>query len=381
MSAKTLDVILYIFIALAIILSIINVSLISARSEKVKQAVLLAEKENRPSNIELVKIAASSCSNCFDIDSVIESLKKANINVTSEKTIDFSSPEARQLIDQYSIEKIPTVIVLGEVNRSTIVSQWNQNWQVEMKDGTQVSAVYSAVAPPYVDASGNIKGLVTLTHILDESCPQCVDLSQVISFFKQQNVKFSSEKTIDYDSPEAKDLIAKFGVQKVPALIISKDILDYSAIAQVWDQLNATEKQGFFALHTTAPPYRDLATNKTEGLVRVIYLKDDSCTNCYDVIVNRQILERNFGLVIANETTADISSAAGKALLKQYNITKAPIMLASPDASLYTAFVQVWPQVGDVANDGWFVMRKPEVLGTYKDLSSGQVITPQQGGG
>lgn len=72
---------------------------------------------------------------------------------------------------------------------------------------------------------------------------------------------------------------------------------------------------------------------------------------------------------------------AGKTLLKQYNITKVPIMLASPDAKLYASFVQVWPQVGNVAGDGWYVMRNPEVLGTYKDLTTGQVITPQQQGG
>ncbi len=374
MKTKTLDIILYIFLALAIVLSIVNFSLITARSEKVKQAVLLAEKENKPVKLELVKIAVSSCQDCFDINPVIENLKKANVNVTSETTLDFSSDEAKQLISRYNIKKLPTLIVLGEVNKSSVVNLWNQNWQVGMKDGTQVSAVYSGAVPPYIDASGNIKGVVSLTHIIDEECPECANLTQVISFFRQQNVKFSSEKTIDYTSPEAKELITKFGVQKIPALIISNDILDYLAIAQIWDQLNATEKQGFYALHTAVPPYRDLAANKIEGLVSVIYLKDDSCASCYDVAVNKKILERNFGLAIRNETAVDISSDSGKSLMKQYNITKVPIILVSPDANAYPGFVQVWPQVGDVAENGWYIMRSPEILGTYKDLSKGVVI-------
>ncbi len=381
MSKKTLDVILYIFVALAIVISIVNVSLIAGRSEKVNEAIRLAEQQNQPAKLELIKISASSCQDCFDITPIVENLKKANVNITSEKTVDFSSAEAKQLIGQYKIEKLPTILVLGEVDKSSVVNLWNQNWQVEMKNGTQVSAIYSAVALPYFDASGNIKGLVTLTHILDESCPKCADLTQVINFFKQKGAKFSSEKTIDYTSQEAKDLIAKFGVQKVPALIISKDILDYPAIAQVWNQLNATEKQGFYALHTTAPPYRDLTTNKIEGLVSVIYLNDSTCSSCYNVQVNRQILERNFGLVLVNETTVDISSDSGKSLIKQYNITKVPIMLASPDANLYAGFIQVWPQVGNVAKNGWFVMRNPEILGTYKNLSSGQIVSPQQQSG
>ena len=382
MSRKILGIALYIFIALAIVLSAVNISFIAIRSENINEAVRLAEQQNQPAKLELIKFNAASCQDCFDINSVVENLKKANVNVTSEKTVDFSSAEAKQLIIQYNIEKLPTVIVLGEVNKSSVANLWNQNWQVGMKDGTQVSSVYSAVAPPYVDAaSGDVKGLVALTHILDESCPRCADLTPVINFFKQQGAKFSSEKTIAHISSDAEGLITKFGVQKVPALIISEDILDYPAIAQVWSQLNATEKQGSYALHATVPPYRNLATNKIEGLVSVIYLKDDSCASCYDVLVNRQILERNLGLIIANETVIDTNSDAGENLLKQYKITKVPIMLASPDANLYTSFMQVWSQVGDVAGDGWFVMRSPEVLGTYKDLSSGQVIASQQGGG
>ncbi len=381
MIKKELDVILYIFIGLAIILSIVNFSLISARSYKVNEAILLAEKENQPAKIELIKITASSCPDCFNVDSVIESLRKSNVNVTSERSVDFSSQEANQLIEQYKIEKLPTVIVLGEVNESTIVSQWNQDWQVEIKDGREVSVVYSAVTTPYVDINGNIKGLVSLTHIIDQACSDCADLSQVISFFEKQNVKFSTKRTIDYTSSDARDLIANLGVQKIPAMIISKDILDYKDISEVWDQLNATEKNGFYALHTIAPPYRDLAKNKIEGLVTVIYLNDSTCTNCYDVQVNKRIIERNLGLVISNGTFVDISSDAGKKLIKQHNITKVPIMLASPEANLYTLFVHVWPQVGTLENDGWYVMRKPEVLGTYKDLETGQVVQNEETSG
>ncbi|MDI6721435.1 MAG: cupredoxin domain-containing protein [Candidatus Aenigmarchaeota archaeon] len=365
MREKKLDIILYAFIALAIVLSIVDLSLISARSEKVREAARLAEKENQPARIELVKITDSSCKNCFDIDAVIESLKKTNVDVATERTLEFSSVEAKQLISQYKISKLPTVIASGEVNRSSALR--SQDWQVK---GNAV--IYTAVSPPYVDASGNVRGLVSLTHIIDESCPKCANLTQVISFFKQNNVKFSSEKIIDYI--DAKDMIEKFSIQKVPALIISKDILDYTAIEEVWDQLNATEKQGFYALHTTVPPYRNLATENVEGLVSVIYLEDKDCASCYDVQLNRQILERNFGVAIENETTVNTGSEYGKSLLKQYNISKVPVILVSPEVSAYTGFDRVWSQVGDVANNNWYIMRNPGVLGTYKDLSNGIVV-------
>ena len=65
---------------------------------------------------------------------------------------------------------------------------------------------------------------------------------------------------------------------------------------------------------------------------------------------------------------------AAKYILKKYNITKVPVILISPDAGVYSGFVSAWPQVGDVSGDGWYIMRKPEALGTYKDLLTGQVV-------
>jgi len=40
----------------------------------------------------------------------------------------------------------------------------------------------------------------------------------------------------------------------------------------------------------------------------------------------------------------------------------------------------VWKQVGTVEGSGWYVFRKPEVFGAYKDLEKKLVVTPQQGG-
>src|SRR3989344_4866157 len=109
MSRKILGIALYIFIALAIVLSAVNISFIAIRSENINEAVRLAEQQNQPAKLELIKFNAASCQDCFDINSVVENLKKANVNVTSEKTVDFSSAEAKQLIIQYNIEKLPTV--------------------------------------------------------------------------------------------------------------------------------------------------------------------------------------------------------------------------------------------------------------------------------
>jgi serine kinase of HPr protein (carbohydrate metabolism regulator) len=206
-----------------------------------------------------------------------------------------------------------------------------------------------------------------------------VTLTGIVNAFKQTGVKIVEEKTIEYKSDEGKQLVSKFGVREIPALIISKDILDYDSIKQVWNQLNTTEKEGFYALHSTAPPYIDVSNDKVVGLVTLVMLNDKTCNICYDVLVNKQILAR-FGIATDKEFSYDINSDEGKDLISKYKITKVPIIILSPEAKVYTDFAQVWSQVGTVENDEWYAMRSPELLGTYKDLSTNQIVQPQQPG-
>jgi plastocyanin len=84
-------------------------------------------------------------------------------------------------------------------------------------------------------------------------------------------------------------------------------------------------------------------------------------------MVNRQILE-NFGLVLDSEETMDISSAEGQAMVDKYEIPRVPTILISPEGSEYSAFVSAWEQVGSIEDDGWFVMRNPEILGKTVSL-------------
>ncbi len=363
--------VLYLLLAAAVVLSLINSGLVLNKMFIGREAAKLAEETAKPANINIVTITASSCADCFDITAVVENLKKANVKINSEKIIDASSAEVKQLVADYKITKLPTIVVTGEVSRQSVKNFFDAGWQTAEK-----SAVYSGQTPPYLDTAGNIKGLVSVTQIVDRTCEKCDDLSNVVSFFGQAGVKFSNEKIFDYDSNNGRELTKKFAVDRLPALIISKDILEYPSVAEVWPQLGAEEKEGMFALHAQGPPYRDLEQNKIIGLVKVIYLSDKTCTTCYNVTRNKNVLEGNFGMAIDSETSVDISDASGKAFISKYSITKVPIILVSPEGKDYAQFISAWQQVGDVAEDDWYIMRNPNVLGSYKDLSTGQVVNP-----
>ncbi|MBI4174703.1 MAG: hypothetical protein HY517_03585, partial [Candidatus Aenigmarchaeota archaeon] len=144
MKKNTVETLLFAFLALAIVFSLISFSLVIGMLNRPVPKEETAE-------LQVVRLADSSCRECFKTDSVVQGLKKPNVNVTSDRSIEFSSAEGRLLIEKYQIEKLPTVIVLGNVNSSLVVNLWNQNWNVEMENGTQVSSVYTNVLPPFRD--------------------------------------------------------------------------------------------------------------------------------------------------------------------------------------------------------------------------------------
>lgn len=318
---------------------------------------------NKPVNISLSII---NCNECSNISSIIKSIKSENVEVLKENTFNSNSNEARNLIKTYNIRKLPSIIIMGEINNNK--TKFN-NFKLKGD-----ALVFNDVKAPYLDiASKEIKGKVEIIELIDSSCNECVSLSSIPLNFGKLGVLISDWKKVEYNSAEGKALISKFGIKEAPALLISTDIDYYVDIKKGLDKLGLNEKQGFYLLHAVQPPYRNLSENKVVGLVNLIMLNDASCPECYNVSINKKILQ-GLGVVIKNENTYDISSSKGKELISKYNIQKVPAILLSPEAKMYDTFVNAWKPVGDVESDGWFIMRKPEGLGIVKDIIKNVLI-------
>ncbi len=95
-------------------------------------------------------------------------------------------------------------------------------------------------------------------------------------------------------------------------------------------------------------------------------LKDSQCAGCYDVGINKLIVQR-FGVDV-EEKTVEAKSEEGKALIIRYNITKIPTFLLSENATLSDQLMQVWTQVGTIENDGVMVFRSPDALDVDYEL-------------
>lgn len=205
-----------------------------------------------------------------------------------------------------------------------------------------------------------------LTKIIDSSCTNCFDIEEVVDFIEENNVKITKTESLEFASIEAKSLIKKFDIQKVPALLVSGEV-NKPSIADLWIQVNGKELKGNIYIESI-PPYRNVTSGGIEGLVNLTMITDNSCSKCYNVSIHKLILLR-FGISVVSESNYDISSTEGKQLLNKYNITKVPTIILSKEASVYPTFVQVWLSVGTIESDDQFVFRNVEEMGNYTNLS------------
>ena len=373
MAKQKTQSLLFVALVLAAVLSIVNVYVVGGRFGDVKEAQALAKEVMRPADIDVISMVKSDCNDCYDITNTVSVLKGMNVNIKNEKTISFDSAEGKDLTDKYKISKLPALIVSGEINKTTQLAQFFESNGVVIDDE---HAVYTNMMPPYYDMMQNsLVGGVSLIHIEDESCKDCRSMEQFDASLKQAGVGIISVESYNYDSATAQQLIQSSGIKKVPAMMISRDIEAYPKLAEQLKQSGNELKGSYYVLQTPVPPYRDMESDKIVGIVSLVMLKDESCKECYDVNVNKQILSR-FGLVIKNQETYDVTTTSAKALIDKYKITKVPVILVSPDVDYYPAFKQVWEGVGSIEADGWYVMRNPELLGAYKDLKTNKIVNP-----
>jgi len=362
-----------IFVGLAILLGIIlitNIFLTLGINKEIGKNIELAKEKSKPAKIELAVIKNSNCNDCFDISTIVSHVKNANVEITKEEMFEFDSNEGREFIIKYKIEKIPTVIVTGEVDKVNIQG-------LERKEN---AFLLTKLDPPYTTAAtGKVEGRVALFYLKDSTCEKCTQLNSLIAQIKGAGVKIVEEKNIDIKSDEGKNIIQKYNIDFAPTIIMSKDAEVYEVVQQVWPQIGSKEADGSYVLRTVSPPFINLTTGKLRGIVDMVYLTDNSCAECYNVSVHKQILAspQSFAMKIEKEETFDVSDPRGKELTLKYNITQVPTVILSPEANAYPSEAAL-RQFFSKESDGYYIFRKASVVGTYRDLTTDEIVKPQQ---
>jgi hypothetical protein len=186
--------------------------------------------------------------------------------------------------------------------------------------------------------------LITLTA----TCQGCPDITPITSIVKDSSsVVVKGEKSLDGTSETGKALIKKYGITKLPTLILSGEIsrVSFSGFKTIDNVL---------VYDNLMPPYMDAVSNEIKGKVKLITLKQDSCTKCADVDAVSDNLKAS-NVFIDKEEELSSTSAKGKELIKQLNIKKLPALLISQEIEEYPIVEQI-EKAGLLFKDGYYLV-------------------------
>lgn len=381
-SKKQLKIAAILAVVLAVIAAIVIINPFKSLPQNQGPDAAAGEEASSKPKISFVSITVPDCAECNAVEGLVASLKTLEVSIESEKTLAYDSAEAKELIQKYSIEKVPALIISGETSKNKDLSEaWPQLGTVE-SDG---ALVLRNIPPVYLDLKENIfKGRVSMIRLTDSAC---VDCSETFSQgdFESAQVKIVSFDETDISSADGKQLMEKYGLIKAPTVILSKEIADYAVFEQL-KTFGSIAEDGSLVFTSLVPPYHNLESNEVLGLIDAVFVVDSNCSECADVntligiFTGSPSLPLKFGIV--REVFSN--SAEGKKLISQYSLNKLPSAVFSNDVYYYQPYFRIdeaWPSIGFIAEDNNYVFSKPEGLGvTYKDIESGEIIFPEQPG-
>ena len=203
-----------------------------------------------------------------------------------------------------------------------------------------------------------------LITILDSNCKECMDITPVIDSIKGSNVEIIKEENIDLNSDKARDLINKYSIGMVPAVLVfgETDKTQLRDLEKINDAL-------VYVANTL--PFTDTQLNQVIGRVEAKIIKDSECEKCYDV---SDILEqlKQLGVAIYSEEIIEKDSSEGQQLIKDYSVDTLPTLILSDDLSAYGQEIELgWNQIGTREPDGSYVLRN--VNPPYVNLTSNKI--------
>lgn len=361
---------------IAIAISLFNALVVFGAASEFGGKLGALEESLKPAGIRITQITLADCNDCFDVSQAAAIIKKANVKVLEEKKIDAGSADAKALVAKYGIARLPALVVSGELNKSA----QHRALFGALGNITGDAVVFRDIPPVYFDTAKNeFVGRISITYLQDSSKAFLINyLPPFIAQLGTLGIKVSSSTALEYNGSEGIALVRRYNITRVPTMILSKGAADYPAIAQAWPQIGSVEADGAFVSRSLTPPYLDLAANKSIGAVTLLKITDRSCGECYDVATIQTFFARQ-GMGFEDVLAYDISSEEGKRALANYNITKVPTVVLSPDAGEYKIpAIVAWKTIGSVEQNGWYVLRDLGAVqgAVYRDLLNGTIVRP-----
>lgn len=215
-----------------------------------------------------------------------------------------------------------------------------------------------------------------LMMLMTKDCTDCFDLTPLAEYLKGNGITDDQVDFVEYDSEIGQEYIEKYQIDKVPTAVITGDIEDYAFMQELLNSVGEIREEAF-VLTKLQPPYLDLPSQQKRGDFEIVYLTDDSCEDCYDVSLHEEVFSR-LVMTPSKVSALDVSEDEAVTLIEEYGIIQVPTFIMRGDLDVYEHLATIWPNVGNIEEDGTYVLRKGvESMGIYKDLLTGEVITPE----
>lgn len=195
--------------------------------------------------IELTLITAKNCAECFDLAQMIQPLKgNAEFSISKEETVDYESRAGKKLVKKYELEKIPAILVRGNVESVFDLASFLKNLGKQAEDGT---LIVTNIPPPYVElGSGEVKGKFKAIYLTYKECADCYDPQLHRQALAALVMKPSEEEFLDFSDPLAQELVSKYAITSLPTLLLQGELNLYQQLAEVWPTVGTQEEDGTY---------------------------------------------------------------------------------------------------------------------------------------
>lgn len=358
-----------IFISVGLILGVVGILILNQPTQKTPiQLHNSTANQTNLNQIEIIHIRSVTCTLCRDTEGLNlyfeQSAQKYGFAVGSNRIINYPDSESSELIRKYRIDRLPTIIVREKSGNlsDAFKGEFAQYLGSVEGDGTLVMRNVDA---PYLNISENkIVGLAKGIAIYKKECAECLNASKYFQALEGQDIGmvFLDKKILEAQDTEAKNLIMKYNITKLPTLILDQEAYEYGAfnqyIANSGEKINNT-----FVIKEPIAPFFDLEKNETAGLVNVTIINPINCTNCTNISNLVGAISVQGGIVIDQVQEISENETTANELIGQFNITKLPTMIFSKEMKYYSNLQEQWIQYGNsVEEDGEYVLRSPEGL-------------------
>lgn len=215
--------------------------------------------------VSLTYINVSSCNKCSDLMPFVRQLT-SQVRIGDFKTVDKDSQEGQRLVNEFSMARLPGILVSKDINEYELGARLAQAGTAK-KDGT---LALGATAPYLNVSTGKISGITQVTLLNDSTCPECYDVTMHVPIIEDRfGVYTESTRTVDVASAEGKQLASKYSIVAVPTIIITGDAAAYDSLNAIWPTVGTVEKDGTYVFRTmsqiSGSVYKNLTSGKVES--------------------------------------------------------------------------------------------------------------------